>query len=377
MRLDPFLRKAVRLIKQGKASKAVDLLKYNHSLYHSSISYYYITAMACMYCQDFGEAHSYLREGSQLKQKEPHLQAALACLYLRHRDYKRAVELYLELSEMPDADKGLQNLATRALQIIRTKSGKDDEHEELNFWVISKKIRSLFPPLPFVGPSAKTVTLCTVVVLIAGTALAWPVVQPFIASLVPRPATRPEIAAAILTATDKKEPMEQGGEFRYLLSQKQVEDTYSEALNYFAKYKDEKARANLNKILLSNASTVIKNKARVLQDSLRTPGFDTLDAKDSFSFSEVVGDPALYAGCSVRWPGFPSNILTKDSETAFILLVGPDAPKVVEGTVPVRYSRALQILPERPLEVLGRVSGDTPSSLILEGTALLQSVAKP
>jgi hypothetical protein len=104
------------------------------------------------------------------------------------------------------------------------------------------------------------------------------------------------------------------------------------------------------------------------------PGFDTLT--DRFSYGEVIGEPVLYRGCYVIWRGMAGNLNIGQNHTSFDFLVGYDTRRTVEGIVRVDYGFAIQVNPERPVEILGRiipVIGEKGAEIRIEGTALNQA----
>jgi hypothetical protein len=107
---------------------------------------------------------------------------------------------------------------------------------------------------------------------------------------------------------------------------------------------------------------------------MEVPGFDTFRRGDNTSYADAIKDPILYNDVHIIWRGMATNIVTSDTGTSFDFLVGYDTRKTLEGIVPVVFSGAISLNPERPLEVLGRivpVSADGP--IQLKGLAIHQS----
>jgi hypothetical protein len=107
---------------------------------------------------------------------------------------------------------------------------------------------------------------------------------------------------------------------------------------------------------------------------MEVPGFDTFRRGDNVAYNDVIEDPLLYNGVHIIWRGMATNVVTADTGTTFDFLVGYDTRKTLEGIVPVIFSHAVPLNPERPLEVLGRIVPAGPDGPIqLEGVALHQS----
>jgi hypothetical protein len=195
--------------------------------------------------------------------------------------------------------------------------------------------------------------------------------------------TAPEragLAGIALEQEDRETPVQvdlrsNGGSYRYILTRNQVLELYETAMKLFAAYRDEAAKVPLNRLIESNASEPVKNKARLLMSYMEPPGFDTL--KDRFPYAEVSRDPLLYRDCYVIWRGMAANLTEGENSTAFEFLVGYDTRRILEGRVQVSFDKAVVINPERPLEVLGRVipvvSAGGEERVRLEGIALHQA----
>jgi hypothetical protein len=178
-----------------------------------------------------------------------------------------------------------------------------------------------------------------------------------------------------LEQEDRESPVQLGGVYRYILTRDQVVDLYETGLKLFADYRDEAAKLRLNRLIESNASEPVKNKARLLISYMEVPGFDTL--KDRFSYADVRQDPLLYRGCHVIWQGMATNLNADETTTGFDFLVGYDTRSRLEGIVQVRFDSSVSLDVERPLEVLGRVipvsTATGEEGIRLEGLALHQS----
>ena len=87
----------------------------------------------------------------------------------------------------------------------------------------------------------------------------------------------------------------------------------------------------VNRLFNSNASELIKERARLLSSYFSTPTF--VDFADNFTYAEVAAEPWLYEGCYVRWSGQVSNLGVVEDAVQFTLLVGYEAGST--GTVSI------------------------------------------
>jgi len=366
MKLDPLLTRAVRLARKKDYDAAIKLLEVEASRYNGSFAYYYLLGLCYLYAGIYGRALSYFRFASEQRPRDPNTLLGLAALYLNHGDTDKAVDLYLEVEAIEPSNR----TARKALRVIRKYPGP----ESISAWIDSGRLPTLFPPFPKAGVSRKSVVIGNIVAVGAVCvilALAWR------AGLLPSQRLRGPRALPAeisLAAEERSEPVQAGGSYRYVLTRSQVLDNYDEALKFFSEYRDDAARVRLNRILESNASEPIKNRARTLISYMEPPGFDTL--KDRFSYSDVARDPFIYRDCHVIWRGMASNLSLEQNHTSFDFLVGYDTRRTMEGIVQVDYDFAIPVNPEHPVEILGRVvlvPSDRGTGIRIQGVALNQA----
>ena len=366
MKLDPVLTKAVRLARKGNFDEAIRILEPEVNRYYGSFTYYYLLGLCYLYSRIFGVALSYLKLAYEQKMRDPSTLLGLAVLYLNHGDTDRAVDLYLEVQTIDESSR----IAKRALKIIK----RYPSPEEISTWIDSGSIHTIFPPFPRVAISRLKLLIR---VLIGAAALTISFVMGIRTGFILLPGAqtgRRILPAEIsLEADERESPVQTGGSYRLVLTRNQVLDEYNEALKLFTEYRDDGARLRLNRILESNASEPVKNRARVLISFMEVPGFDTL--KDRFSYSEVIRDPFIYRDCHVIWRGMASNLNVGQNNTSFDFLVGYDTRRIVEGIVQVDYDFAIPVNPEFPLEILGRVipvAAESDIKIRIQGVALNQ-----
>jgi len=346
MKDDQILLKAARFIGVRRYGDAIRRLEPEVVRYHDSFRYYYLLGIACLRSGDFGGALTYFRRAREIRMRDPQVLLGLAVLHLRRGETDRAVELYLEVLEKESGNKKAKN----ALHVIRTKG----DPEALSAFIESGRLERLYPPAPRVPLSAGKLAALSLAAVAAAGAVAFFLMA---LGLVDAPKVRQQRRDGVedlrLEAEDKKAPAEAGGSYRYVLTQKRVLDEFEEARRLFLDYRDEAAKVRINRILESNASVAVKQKARLLAEYAAVPGFDTL--KDRIPYSEAVKDSALYRDVHIVWRGMATNLREGEKTTDFDLLVGYDTRSKLEGIVPVRFDFAVKVDVERPLEVLGRV----------------------
>lgn len=339
------LDRAEGLFSSGRFSELISLLEPQVPVYRESQRFYYLLGSSCLRSGDPGGATTYLKRAEQLSPSNLDVMLALAALCVRKGETDKAVEYYLRVLE----DAPGNRKAGACLAVLRKEGGP----EGLARLVETGRIERLYPgrrPLPrFLLPSA--IALAAV----AAVYLAWP----FGASLVEaasRPRiSRPEVAAVTLSRLELDSPVQTGGAFRYALTEKQAIRSFDAAKDYFQVYRDNAAIIEINRLLGSNASPAIKEKARSLRAFVGKPDFRTI--RDAPSYAQAAADPALFAGCSVAWKGMAANVRTlagvktDAGAVAFDFLVGYQDKKKLEGLVPARIN-GVEVPVDRPLEIL-------------------------
>ena len=364
MKGDPLLNKAAQLAKRREYESALKILKDEEDRYNGSFKYYYLYAVICLHSGSFVEALEFFRYARQIKGKDTKTLLGLAVLYLKRMNTAQALDFYLDAQEMEPKNK----IAKKALSVIKANSAS----EALSEWMTPKRITKLYPPIPAPILSSKNV-VNIVLIFIAAAAVSLTVLM--LTDVITNPFKKEQRPTAdfLLTSDERNFPVETGGVYRYILTRDQAVNLYERALSFFTSYRDEAAKVNLNRILESNASEGLKDRAILLLENMETPGFDNFNRQDNPSLTLVNSEPVLYRNVHVIWTGMATNVEITDEYTRFDFLVGYDTRRVLEGIVPVIFYSPVSISIEHPLEVLGRVVLTSQPDIRLEGIAIHQS----
>ncbi|MDR0504077.1 MAG: tetratricopeptide repeat protein [Treponema sp.] len=366
MKIDPVLNKAARLARMRNFESALKIMQEEEDRYYGSFKYYYLYGVICLYAGSFAEAHKSFNLARKIHPQDPMLLLGFAILYLKRMDTVQAVDYYLDVQEMDPENK----TAKKALTVIR----KHSTTEELSDWM-AENLHKLFPPIPSARIMPKTifgVSLIAAAVVIAACGILIKV------NVLPNPfpvKTQRSTAEFTLSVQERNASVETGGSYRYILTRDQAIGLYDRALSMFTSWRDEAAKVNLNRLLESNASDGLKNRARLLLENMTAPGFDSFRREDNFTLSDVKNEPVIYRDVYVIWRGMATNVEVLEEYTRFDFLVGYDTRRTLEGIVPVVFDRPVALNSERPLEVLGKIKlqGNGTPDFQLEGAAIYQS----
>jgi len=333
------LDRAERLFASGRYAELISLLEPQVPVYRESQRFYYLLGSSCLRVGDPGGASTYLKRAEQLSPANPDTLLVLAALSVRKGDTDRAVEYYLRVLE----DRPSDRKARACLGILRRESGP----EGLARLVETGRIERLYPGRRKLPPF-----LVPVLLVLAATAavyFAWPFGASLVESVVRPKVVRPEVAAVTLSRSERESPVQTGGTFRYILTEKQALGAFERAKDFFQVYRDNAAMVEINRLLGSNASPALKEKANSLRAFVGKPDFRTI--KDPPSYADVRLDPALFDGCYVAWKGMAANVRVEPGVVAFDFLVGYQDKKRLEGLVPATATGA-EVPVDRPLEIL-------------------------
>ncbi len=351
------LDKAEVLARKGRHGEVVSLLEPQLPIYRESSRYYRLLGSACLRTGDSGGAYTYLKRAEQLDPHDADVLLCLGGLHLRRAETQKAVDYYLRVLEERPQDRQ----AARALGFLR-KAGFE---EALPGLMEAGALEKFLPspgrlPRLFLGLGLGTAIL-------AGLVLLGFIGLKGLKAIEASRAPRPEIAAIVLSAGERQAPVETGGSYRFVLTEKEALASFEKAKELFQVYRDNAALVILNRLILANVSPSMKEKAKTLKAFVTPPDFRNL--KDIPSYSEVMRDPELYEGCAVLWQGSAANIQAGPSGLDFHFLVGYVDGKRLEGILPVQLSGPANLVPTQgAFELLAKVR--TLPSLALEGVAI-------
>ncbi len=349
-------------MKRRHFATAIKRLEAKAEIYDENFEYYLTLGIACLYVGDIGAASSYFQMARRIKLTDTRLLLGQAAIFLRRGDTARALQYYLEVQE----NDPLNKTAESAMEFIRVHGNYDT----ICRWVDTGRIEQFYPPLGS-NPDKIAITCVVAAAFVLGMVFAFiffPKGQQFTGP-------RADLSKLELSAEEKSDAKEKDlstQSYAFVLSNKEINKRYNDALQYFQNHRDNAAQIEVNMILNSDASVAVKKKARLLMGYFEIPDFDSIT--DVPAFSDVAAKPAVYLDCWVNWGGKISNALTyEDNSYSCDLLVGDDSLARYEGTVKVRFDSTPVVDVSKPVRILGKIVLED-GSVILRGRAVYQSV---
>ena len=344
------LKKARRWLASGRSTRVIHFLEPKVPLFLEDPNYYALLGRAYFNNMSYGDADTYLNRGLQADPGHLDVRLILAVNHLKRKDPASAVRSWLEILEdypgQKQAGRGL-----RALKRISSQEQQDRFIEKFDPRRFLPMIASPWPPRILGG---LTIVLAVLLVLYFRDPIG-----EFLSRLAPAEESRPGAEALVI----ERGTVLSGGpeDAVFFMSDGEISRTLNAAVKDFREYRDNSARRELNRIILSNASDDIRSRAVQIRESLGKSDIDSLET--DFSYAEVIADPALYEGCYVLWRGKTANITEGGDVIRFDFLVGFDDGTVYEGTLPVEMP-FLAVMEPLPLELLARVE-NRPEGIVL------------
>lgn len=351
------------LLKRHKFSQVITLLESRSELYENDFDYYLTLGIACLYIGDAGNASSYFGRAREIKLTDTRLLLGQAAIFLRRGDTDRAIQYYLEVLTNEPGNETAQG----AMEFIR----HNGDYTTICKWTDSGRIEQFYPPL---GVNPDIVRNCIMVGLAVGLVFSlfmvfWPKPRH------PQIGPRANLEKLVLTASEQRNAQEKdmsGTVVHYLLDNAAINKSYADAMQYFQDKRDNAALVEINRLLNSNASFAVKQKATILMTYLQDPTFDTL--LDNYTYDQVAKDPALYLDCWIVWSGRVSNATElENGGWRCDLLVGYEDMKHVDGIVQLTFNPAPTppIDGEKAVRILAKI-GDDSGRIVLTGKSVYQ-----
>lgn len=355
------------LMRRRQFDKAIDILEVRAAYYEGNLRYFVLLGTAYLYTGDTGSATVNFQKARGISLTDINLLLGQAAIFLRRGDTDRAINYYMDILDKDPSNK----TAFKAMEFIRTHG----DFDTICKWNDSGKLKKFYPPLGF-NPNRVWDFVFPVLACALGFFIVFKAVN-FKGRPLFQAERRTDLSAFNLSIDERASAQESdlsSGAYRYILSAKEINSSYEKALKYFQGYSDNLSQIEINRILNSNASLVIKRKARALMGYLESPSFDTI--KDSPSFEDVESESPLYLDCWVSWSGRISNVVRTETSFECDFLVGYETMEKLEGIVRLRFAFPPDVVLDKPVSVLAKISSDG-GKLLLEGKSVYQSVNSP
>jgi tetratricopeptide (TPR) repeat protein len=342
------LTQAKRLFRARRYTDVLRLLEPQIFRYRQDAEYYTLVGLSCLYTGEIGGAETYLGRAVQLDDENMQALLGLAVVHAGRREPDAAVACWLKVLDHEPRNRS----ARRGLDLLRASPD------------VAPGDRILRSLVPRPRRPVSGALLAALGVVAAALGLSYGVVR-FVDARQAEP--RPGIAEISLPS-GSPEILGPQGDASITLTEREVIRTFTRARGYLLEYRDNLAIHELNRLLLSNASQPVKERALLLMSFVTEPDFSTI--RDSFAYAVVRESPREYDGCYVRWSGRAANAVIGSERITFDLLAGYQDGRVLEGVVPTSLAFAASIENGAAYEVLGRVEVTEAAAITLEAVSV-------
>lgn len=361
--MSDIIKDAYILFNKRKFSDVITLLEPQVFRFRENFNFFYLLGMSCLYQGDYGGSFSYLRRAVDLRENNVDTLLGIAAVYLKRGDTGNALRIWLDILEIEPgniyAQKGLNYLK------------KNTEQDDFSDFASQDKILKFLPQTKKKKKSPFGFIISAAVLLITAAVIYFIFYREpidFLNSVSifnKKPARElPDVAI-----DERKDFINLDNQYPINFSESEVEELFRDIQDNLYDYRDNMAMHRINILLSSNASEYIKKRGELLSKYIEAP--DLTNFRDNFDYAEVAEYPSLYNGCYILWKGRTVNLIETSEQISFDFLVGYHDEKILEGSVPVKFNFSIRILPNQPIELLGRIITvpDT-GNFIIEGVSI-------
>ncbi len=351
---------ASKYFNRGKYSDVINLLEQKIVYYKDSALYFNLLGASCVFIGDWGSGKTYLSAAEKLSKSNKNIIFLLSLIYLKLNDTEMAVHLLLDLLNFSETKRD----AKKVLDFVGKSENQVAVSEFIDIKVIpklKKKIKFKIKKIRKTHKLSKNFIYGFFIIIF----LLFVIWGGFKFYKHKKSNSRANIEALEISEEDKIVEFYKG-KYKLLLSDKDVRKAFRKAKRAFNDFDDNVAQREINRILNSNASNDIKDKALELQRLIKEPDFKSM--KTNYTFDEINKEPFMYENCYVNWKGRIVNLKIGKKNITFDFLVGYEDKKVLNGTVSVILDYGVKLYEDYPYEILGKIK-------LIDGKVYLQVVS--
>jgi hypothetical protein len=310
---------------------------------HDVAVYVYLGSASLM-TGDMEGARRYFRGGLLVDEGNPDLLKGMAYVYLQDDRIEDAVSMWGEALDRRPGDRTVRE----ALEKLRAADRVSDVAKSIDLRSylaggIPLTLR-LKPYLLGLGITAGIILLFALFYL---TPLYRMTLQKFY----------PEIAElnSLVLPEDVDVTVDNAEEARYSFTDEEIRASFLRIKKYIYREKTNTAIIALNRIMLSNASPIVKERFDILYTFIDPP--DPLSVDFVPRLYEIMKEPAAYRGVYVVWRGKIANLEKEGNTFSFDLLVNYENEDTIEGIAHVSLTGTYYIENRQNVEVFGVLEG--------------------
>jgi tetratricopeptide (TPR) repeat protein len=335
-------KQGLRCFKRKQWVKAISFLEKALREKKDPQVYLYL-GYASLFTGDVDGARRYFKGGLLVKEDDPDILKGLAYVYLKDERLEDAIGLWGEVLDKRPGEK----IVKRALEKLREAEDVKAFAEEAKLSdFLSPRLPLLIKLKPYLLGIYITVGIIVIGVLFYTTPLYRKALQRFYPEIIEL--DKIELPEGPKTDMDQAQVL-------YSLSEEDIEDSFIQVKRYIYKEKINAAIMLLNKVMLSNASPLVKEKFEILYTYIDQP--DPLSIDYNPHFHEIIKEPGIYMGTYLLWKGRIANLKKEKESVQFDLLVNYEDQDTIEGIAHVEIEGVYFIENRQSIEVFGYYEG--------------------
>ena len=342
------LKNAEKQFKLGNYSQVIRILEPEVFGNRDNEYFYFYLGMSCLFLGDYNGANSYLRRSLQINPANSKTLLGLAVIHLKYNKPSEAIRIWLDILDRDPKNR----FAKKSLDIIKKSEALERVPEDF----LPKNIHRLLPfKKSIIAYRIMRYLIISIIILSFSTGIF------FTAKLFLLKFSKNNSILSELTISRNLQEIIGTGEFKIKLEGREIVESFEDAKKLFLDNKDNEARIEINRLLNSNASESVKEKARLLSGYLREPDFRYF--KSTIHYKEVAVSPYLYNGCYVKWSGKITNIRIFENSETFDLLIGYESGKILDGIITVTAYFPIILDEEFSYDIIGQLQTENGISM--------------
>ncbi len=330
-------KQGIKLFRKKRYREAVSLLEKALSENGKDPDIHLYLGYASILTGDWEGARRYFRSGLELSENHLELMKGLAYLYLRDERVEDAISLWGEILENRPRERNIR----RSLQLLR-------ESEDVRTFAQKLKPEDYLtiraPLSERLKPYRTGLLIAAGIIIVLAVFFLTPLNRKVLQRFRPDMAELEEI-------TLPPDQITVAGDARYSLSEDAVRSEFVRIKKYIYRNKVNTAIIALNRVMLSNASPLVKERFKILYEFIGPA--DPLSLDSNPDFSSVMKEPDLYLGAYVLWTGKIAGLEKEGERITFDLLVNYENEDTIEGIAEVGIEGVFHLANRGNVEVFG------------------------
>ncbi|MFW6181278.1 MAG: tetratricopeptide repeat protein [Spirochaetota bacterium] len=305
---------------------------------------YLYLGYASLFIEDIDGARSYFKGGLTVDERNPDLMKGLAYIYLTDERVEDAISLWGEVLEQRPRDRSVR----RALEGLR---GADDVVEFVRSLDVRAHLSTRAPLLVRLRPYLLGISITAGILVVFAVFYFTPLYQKTLEKFYPD-------LVRLNQLTLPAEPelvQEEGSEALYSFTDQELRDSFARIKRHIYREKINTAIIALNRIMLSNATPLAKERFEILYTFINPP--DPLNVDYVPRLYEIMREPAAFRGVYLVWKGRIANLQKEEGGYSFDLLVNYEDEETIEGIAHVTIQGTYHLESRRNVEVFGTLTG--------------------